>query len=80
MRVDVAGIRALKQYVSGWEQLNQFQQSEVAAGLRVFLDTCPDGGNVKLEENIVESCCSTHDVVSVVCAESGDRLLEQRVY
>lgn len=79
MQIDVAGSRALKQYVPGWNQLDMLQKGRIVTGLRVFLKTCPDGGDVEIHQGVVESCCSTHDVVSIVCAESEEVLFEQIV-
>jgi hypothetical protein len=80
LRVDVAGARALAAgNPEGWADLSPTARGRVLNGLRIFLDECPDGGEVQMEQETVESCCHAYDVVALTCAESGDRLLEQRV-
>jgi len=53
-------------------------RGEVLNGLRMFLETRPSGGDVRMGEEVVESCCTSHEVVAVTCEETGERLFEQR--
>ncbi|WP_435348403.1 hypothetical protein [Haloarchaeobius sp. HRN-SO-5] len=80
LRVDVAGGRALAGFDrEAWADLDPIARGRILNGLRVFLDDCPDGGPVEMKEETVESCCNSYDVVALVCADSGERVLEQRV-
>lgn len=47
--------------------------------LRLFLEDCPAcGGAVTLDEETVESCCSTYEVYAATCVDCDARLLELR--
>jgi len=76
---DVAGARALADRDPDWAAMQPVAKGRVLNGLRVFLETCPDGSAAEFREDTVESCCSSYDVVTVECAGTGDRLFEQRV-
>jgi hypothetical protein len=76
---DVAGARVLAERYPAWSDLEPVGKGRVLNGLRVFLETCPDGSTAAFQEETVESCCSTYDVVTVRCEGSGERLFEQPV-
>ena len=76
---DVAGARALADRHPEWSDLSAVAKGRVLNGLRVFLETCPDGSSAEFREDTVESCCSSYDVVTVECTGTGERLFEQRV-
>jgi hypothetical protein len=76
---DVAGARALADRYPNWDDLPAVAKGRVLNGLRVFLETCPDGSPAEFREETVESCCSSYDVVTVECTGTGERLFEQRV-
>lgn len=76
---DVAGARALADRHPEWGDFSAVAKGRVLNGLRVFLETCPDGSRAEFREDTVESCCSSYDVVTVECSGSGERLFEQRV-
>jgi hypothetical protein len=76
---DVAGARALADRYPAWDDLPAVAKGSVLNGLRVFLETCPDGSPAEFREETVESCCSSYDVVTVECTGTGERLFEQRV-
>ncbi|WP_254762410.1 hypothetical protein [Natrinema marinum] len=76
---DVAASRAFASWVDDWDAVPPETKGEVLNGLRMFLETCPSGGNVQMGEEVVESCCSSHEVVAVTCEETGERLFEQRL-
>jgi hypothetical protein len=47
--------------------------------LRLFIDRCPAcGGQPAFGTETVESCCTSHDVAAVSCADCGVRLFESR--
>ncbi|WP_158059094.1 hypothetical protein [Halorussus halophilus] len=76
---DLAAAKALKPRYDDWDRLTVTNQSRVLSGLRIFLDACPDPdcrGDIAMEQETVESCCRTMDVVAVSCDDCGSRLLE----
>lgn len=77
---DVAASSALSQWVDNWSDRLPEERGEVLNSLRLFLNTCPtaDSGT-EMESEVVESCCSTHEVVAVNCEETGERLFEHPV-
>lgn len=79
--VDIAIGELLPDRLSSWDQLSPERRAQLLFGVRLFLEDCPDdGGPVELREETVKSCCSEHEVVEAVCADSGARLFEQTVY
>jgi len=75
---DVAAATLLRERLDGWEDLPSTQRTVFLSGLRLFAETCPEGGDVEVDSEVVESCCSQLDVFVVRCAD-GQRLLEQPV-
>lgn len=74
---DLAAAKLLGDRYDGWDDLTVTNQSRVLSGLRIFLDACPDcGGDIAMDQETVESCCRTVDVVAVSCAACGSRILE----
>jgi hypothetical protein len=74
---DLAAAKLLEDRYDEWEALTVTNQSRVLSGLRIFLETCPDcGGDVTMEQETVESCCRTMDVVALSCQECDSRILE----
>jgi len=76
---DVAASRALASWTDDWDAYAPETKGEVLNGLRMFLETCPSGGDVRMGEEVVESCCSSHEVIAVTCEDTGERLFEQRL-
>ncbi|UPV76387.1 hypothetical protein M0R89_19700 (plasmid) [Halorussus limi] len=74
---DLAAATVLEDRYADWDDLTVTNQSRVLSGLRIFLETCPEcGGAVQMEQETVESCCRTMDVVAVSCSECDSRILE----
>jgi len=74
---DLAAAKVLEDSYDGWDDLTVTNQSRVLSGLRIFLESCPDcDGDITMDQETVESCCRTMDVVAVRCAECDSRLLE----
>ncbi len=76
---DVAASRALASWTDDWDGYPPETKGEVLNGLRMFLETCPSGGDVRMGEEVVESCCGSHEVIAVTCEDTGERLFEQRL-
>ncbi|TKX70424.1 hypothetical protein [Halorubrum sp. SP9] len=79
-RADVAADRVLTATRDDWTTLALADRSAVLGALRLFVDECPScAGEVGLEERVVESCCSSYDVVAGRCAGCDARLFELRL-
>lgn len=77
---DVGATRVLDTWSTQWSSLAPAQRGQILNGLRLFLEQCPGGsGSVSMNQETVESCCSSHEVITVSCDETGDRLFEQPV-
>jgi hypothetical protein len=74
---DLAAAKVLEDSYDDWDDLTVTNQSRVLSGLRIFLESCPDcGGEIAMDQETVESCCRTLDVVAVSCTECDSRILE----
>lgn len=74
---DMAALELLASRVDGWGRLGMDGRSELAGGLRLFVETCPAcGGHVSFGEDTVDSCCSSYQVIAVTCNDCDARLLE----
>ena len=70
---DLAVEPTLKEWLPDWEELGDRRRTELIAGMRAFLETCP-ACEAALEpvENVRESCCSSQVVgVTVDCEACG---------
>lgn len=74
---DTAVATLLARRYSDWERRSAVERSQLLAGLRLFLETCPACmGPLAFGEETVESCCRSIDVVAVTCRECDARLFE----
>ncbi|MFC7325779.1 DUF3615 domain-containing protein [Halorubrum rutilum] len=74
---DVAADRALTERLDDWPSLPLAARSGVLGALRLFAEACPVcEGAVRLEERVVESCCTTRDVIAGRCTACDARLFE----
>ena len=74
---DLGAAKVLEDRYPDWDALTVTNQSRVLSGLRIFLESCPDcGGEIQMEQETVESCCRTMDVVAVSCSDCDSRILE----
>ncbi|MEZ3165131.1 hypothetical protein ABNG03_05090 [Halorubrum sp. RMP-47] len=79
-RADAAADRVLTATREGWTELSLADRSAVLGALRLFVEDCPTcAGDVALEEGVVESCCSSYDVIAGRCAGCDARLFELRL-
>ena len=77
---DIAAAGLLSERHADWREYDPVQQGQLLNGLRLFLETCPTtGGNTYLDEEVVQSCCSSRRVIALTCEETGDRLFEHPV-
>lgn len=79
VRADLASAETLAGRLDDWTALSPPERCRILRGVRLFLPECPDGSDVQLVEETVESCCGSSSVAAVVCEDGGDRLLEQPV-
>lgn len=74
---DVAAATALQTRYPNWDTLNPAEIARVLLSLRIFIDQCSScSGPVHVEQEVVESCCRSHDVIASVCQSCDARLLE----
>jgi hypothetical protein len=75
LQIDAATVQVLKEK-NQWEDWPLQTKANVISSIRMLLDYCPDGSDLVRDSEIVESCCSNHEVVTGVCAKSGDKIFE----
>jgi hypothetical protein len=74
---DSAADSTLHERVPAWADLPYRRRMELLGALRLWLDRCPDcEGAVTLDEETVESCCRSYEVVAATCDDCGARLFE----
>jgi len=76
---DKAAAMVLAEQDPIWSERSPEQKGEILDGLRLFLETCPNGESAELTQKVVDSCCSSQRIIAVVCEESGERLFEQPI-
>jgi len=60
-----------------WGAILPAQRVAILRALRSFLDVCPMcGGDVRMTEDTVDSCCRSWDVLAVRCADCDTHFLE----
>jgi len=75
--LDVATHEALLATADDWLSVPLEQRLDVLQSLRAFQESCPTcGGAVVGNQDAVESCCRTFDVVTIACQDCEARLLE----
>ncbi|OIB55431.1 hypothetical protein [Natrialba sp. SSL1] len=76
---DLGSMHALAERVPEWPSLSLEQRSQLANGLRAFVETCPScTGEISLDEETVESCCRSYQVYAITCDDCESRVLEVR--
>lgn len=74
---DVAVTAIVPSFVESWERLTAVERLQLLGSLRLFLETCPAcDGAVELDEEVVDSCCRSFDVVRAVCRGCDARVFE----
>lgn len=75
---DVGAAHVLDEWSDRWGELIPAQRGQILNGLRLFLERCPGSkGSVSISQETRESCCSSHEVITVSCDETGERLFER---
>ncbi|MFB6155518.1 MAG: hypothetical protein ABEJ22_06450 [Haloferacaceae archaeon] len=76
MLADLGANEALAER-EGWGDVPTAQRLAIGRALRSFLEVCPVcGGEVRMTEDTVESCCRSWEVVAVRCGECDEHFLE----
>ena len=74
---DLAATSVLEDRLDGWAELPIDQQSQLAGGMRAFLESCPDcDAPISIDTETVESCCRSYEVYAITCEACEARLLE----
>jgi hypothetical protein len=74
---DIAAANELSKRSSEWATFAPAEISRVLMSLRIFLQQCPDcDGPVQVDQEAVESCCRSYDVLAATCQDCDARLFE----
>lgn len=74
---DIAAAAELADRYPDWERLNPAERARVLTSLRIFIEECPGcDGPVRVEQEVIESCCMSHDVVVSACQNCDAQLFE----
>ncbi|WP_233553842.1 hypothetical protein [Halococcus sp. IIIV-5B] len=74
---DIAAGAELDVRLPGEIKMNPAEMARVLMSLRVFIERCPQcGGEVTVDQEVVESCCRSYDVIASTCRECDTRLFE----
>ncbi|MGM0718442.1 MAG: hypothetical protein ACQET5_15015 [Halobacteriota archaeon] len=77
---DIASSAILDSWLDEWTEYTPREKGKILNSLRMFLEVCPTAeGGVRMNEELVESCCSSSTVIAVVCEETGERVFEHQV-
>lgn len=77
---DVATSDELATRYEGWDNLTVVERGRLLKVFRIFVEECPVcGGTVSVEQEEVESCCRSFDVVASTCDACEARILEQEL-
>lgn len=74
---DIAAATELETRVPNWSNFAPAEVARVLMSLRIFIEQCPNcGGPVQVEQEVIESCCRSYDVVASACQDCDARLFE----
>ncbi|RDI70183.1 hypothetical protein [Halopelagius longus] len=74
---DVAAANELVQRSPSWKKMTFAEKARILMSLRVFLEKCPAcEGDIRLEDDVVESCCRSYDVIAASCTACDSQLFE----
>jgi hypothetical protein len=77
---DAAGAAALAEADPNWADRGFEERTKLLGGLRLWLDQCSVcDGHVDLNEDTVESCCRSVDVIEASCTSCGARIFEAQL-
>ncbi|SHH61712.1 hypothetical protein [Halobaculum gomorrense] len=74
---DVAAAAVFADRTDDWAAIDPETRLQVLGALRLWYDRCPAcGGDVSLEQDVVESCCRSTSVLVGTCNDCGSRMFE----
>lgn len=74
---DIAAGNEFQDSYANWAAISVEHRSRLLHGLRIFLERCPAcDGPVSIDQDVVESCCRSFEVVAATCDSCGARLFE----
>lgn len=74
---DVAAATELSERLPNWSDLAPAEISHLLMSLRIFVKQCPKcDGPIQIEQEVVESCCRSYDVIASGCQDCDARLFE----
>ena len=74
---DVAAATELSERIPTWSDFAPAEIARVLMSLRIFIEECPEcDGPVQVEQEVVESCCRSYDVIASACQDCDARLFE----
>ncbi|WP_049900613.1 hypothetical protein [Halococcus agarilyticus] len=74
---DSAATTELSERTTNWSDFAPAEIARVLMSLRIFIEQCPDcDGSVQVEQEVVESCCRSYDVIASACQDCDSRLFE----
>lgn len=74
---DVATATELAERSTDWTEFTPAETARILMSFRIFIEQCPEcDGPVQVEQEVVESCCRSYDVVASACQDCGARLFE----
>jgi hypothetical protein len=77
LTADVAAAIKLKEENVVFNDLNPAETIHLLRSLRVFVDSCPEcGGSIQVEQEVIDSCCNSYDVIISACQECDAPLFE----
>jgi len=74
---DIAAATELAERSPDWTVSTPSEIARILMSLRIFIKQCPEcDGPVQFEQEVVESCCRSYDVVASACQNCDARLFE----
>ena len=74
---DLASETILGDVIDEWDSWPLPDRSQLAGGMRAFVETCPScDGRISVGEETVESCCRSRQIYAVTCEDCDSRILE----
>lgn len=74
---DIAAGKTLRERYSDWSAISPAGRARVLASLRIFIEACPQCGSlIHVDQESVESCCRSYDVLLLACQKCNATLFE----
>lgn len=74
---DISAANTLNERSPDWATVTPTERASVLASLRIFVEACPHcGGPIHVDQESVESCCRSYDVLRSACQACDATLFE----